>query len=106
VATVRQKYLAVSKLDSAAVVFALSLCAMPVCAAEPPPPLTQSQEDAERALKEGFNQIFRALDSLIRSVPQYEMPEVGENGDIVIRRKKRPELPKRRAPADDEPSWT
>jgi hypothetical protein len=96
----------VSKLVLAVAVLALSSGAMAARAAEQTPPSTRSQEDAEQALKEGFNQIFRALDSLIRSMPQYEMPELGENGDIVIRRKKRPEIPKPRVPGGDEPSWT
>lgn len=45
-------------------------------------------EQAERALKEGLQTILRALETMFKSVPQYEMPEVLENGDIIIRRKK------------------
>jgi hypothetical protein len=45
-------------------------------------------EQAERALKEGLQTILRALETMFKSVPQYEIPEVLENGDIIIRRKK------------------
>lgn len=45
------------------------------------------QERAEKALKEGIENVMRALELIIGTVPQYEMPKVLENGDIIIRRK-------------------
>ncbi len=33
---------------------------------------------------------MRALEALIDSIPQYEMPEINEHGDIIIRRKRPP----------------
>lgn len=96
-----------SKLAIAVATLVLALATGPLRAAEPAPPSPQSQGEAEQALKEGFDQILRALDALMRSVPQYEMPEVQDNGDIVIRRKKQPNTPRqRRVPRSDEPSWT
>lgn len=71
----------------AAAVLVLSLANGPVVAAEAPPP-PSAQERAEKALKEGVAHIMRALEMLIQSVPIYEMPEVLDNGDIIIRRKR------------------
>ncbi|MDA1326867.1 MAG: hypothetical protein O3C34_19270 [Proteobacteria bacterium] len=56
--------------------------------AQKPTPNDRMPEQAERALKEGLRTILRALETMFKSVPQYEMPEVLENGDIIIRRKK------------------
>ena len=65
--------------------------------AQKPTPSDRMQEQAEKALKEGVQTILRALETMFKSVPQYEMPEVLENGDIIIRRKK----PKdKKAPGD------
>jgi hypothetical protein len=38
-------------------------------------------------LKEGTRQILKAFELFFRTIPQYEAPEVLENGDIIIRRK-------------------
>ena len=60
-----------------------------------------TREEAEEAIKEGAQAIMRALNSLIGSIPQYEAPEVLDNGDIIIRRKRSPpEDPK--DPSDSE----
>ncbi|MEQ8354396.1 MAG: hypothetical protein RH942_02570 [Kiloniellaceae bacterium] len=37
--------------------------------------------------REGLEQMMRALSLLVESIPQYELPEILENGDIIIRRK-------------------
>ena len=73
------------------------LVTQPALAAETPPS-PSTQERAEQALKEGVARIMRALELLIQSVPQYEMPEVLDNGDIIIRRKH----PGRKDTPDDE----
>ena len=39
--------------------------------------------------------MLRAIELMIEMIPQYEVPEVLENGDIIIRRKNPP-------PASDE----
>jgi hypothetical protein len=52
--------------------------------------------------REGLTKMLQALNKLIESVPQFEMPEMTENGDIIIRRK-RPEAPQPTRPsAQDE----
>jgi len=65
--------------------------------AQKPAPKDHMQEQAERALKEGVQTILRALETMFKSIPQYEMPEILENGDIIIRRKK----PKDKKAPDD-----
>ncbi len=42
-------------------------------------------EYEERARK-GLETVMRALENFLESIPQYEMPEVLDNGDIIIRR--------------------
>jgi len=56
--------------------------------AQNPAPKDHVQEQAEKALKEGVQTILRALETMFKSIPQYEMPEILKNGDIIIRRKK------------------
>ena len=41
----------------------------------------------EVMLEEGAKMIFEALDLVLKVIPQYEAPEILENGDIIIRRK-------------------
>ena len=60
---------------AAAMVAALLLGAAPARAEDP----------LDRA-EDGMREILTALQLLIASIPQYEMPEVLENGDIIIRR--------------------
>ena len=71
-----------------------------------PPALAQTQppgprERAEELAREGADQIFRALDLLLKSIPQYDAPEITEDGDIIIRRH-RPDAPP--PPIDDDPT--
>ena len=44
---------------------------------------------AEKAIRQGIEQILRGLELFVDSIPQYEMPRVLKNGDIIIRRKRR-----------------
>jgi len=65
--------------------------------AQNPAPKDNMPEKAEKALTEGIKTVLRALETMFESIPQYEMPEVLENGDIIIRRKH----PKKDKPPDD-----
>jgi hypothetical protein len=67
---------------------------------------TQSERQrAEEMAREGMERILRALNMLMESIPQYELPEVNEKGDIIIRRKN--PTPKETAPKrDEEPEST
>lgn len=49
------------------------------------------RDRAEQMAQEAMERLMNALELFLGSIPQYEMPEVNENGDIIIRRKKRPE---------------
>jgi hypothetical protein len=47
--------------------------------------------------REGMAKMLQALDKLVESIPQYQLPEITENGDIILRRKK-PDAPARPVP--------
>lgn len=55
--------------------------------------------------REGVDNLLKALDRLIGMIPQYEMPEVLENGDIIIRRRN-PEPEGDEEPAEPKPDVT
>ncbi|MEQ8227861.1 MAG: hypothetical protein RIA64_07230 [Rhodospirillales bacterium] len=46
-----------------------------------------NSSEPEMLLEEGTKKILRAFELFIMTIPQYEMPEVLPNGDIIIRRK-------------------
>ena len=57
------------------------------------PTTLRAAEDDERGRVEdmaraAIEQMMRALELMIDSIPQYEMPEINEHGDIIIRRKR------------------
>ncbi len=67
------------------------------------PTTPRAAEDDERGraedmARQAIEQLMRALELMIDSIPQYEMPEIEENGDIIIRRKRRKERPERGEP--------
>lgn len=47
-----------------------------------------SEESPERLAREGMERLLRAIELMIEMIPQYEAPEVLDNGDIIIRRKR------------------
>ncbi len=47
-----------------------------------------SEEDPEELMREGVERMLRAIELMIEMIPQYEPPEVTEDGDIIIRRKR------------------
>ena len=64
----------------------LALTALPVGAGP-------QQDDPSRLATEGLDKMVQALEAFVRSIPQYEKPDINENGDIIIRRK-RPGAPR------------
>jgi len=50
-------------------------------------PAPNEQAPGELA-REGVERLLQALEVFIEMIPQYEMPELNENGDIIIRRKR------------------
>jgi len=90
---------------AAAALTTLALGLSPASAAEDAP-LSEQSEKAEKAIREGADKIFKALEMLIQSIPQYEPPKVLDNGDIIIRRRNpgepaKPDDPKKLPPDDD-----
>ncbi len=70
---------------TAAALVAISLVMAPrVGAADEP----DQRERAEEFARQGVERLMQALDLLMESIPQYEMPFVDENGDIIIRRRR------------------
>ncbi len=61
-----------------------------VCLAGVAPGVAQERSQRERAeefARQGMERLMQALDLLIQSIPQYELPVINENGDIIIRRR-------------------
>ena len=86
-----------------AVLLAIALLGSP-----PQAVLAQDQGNRERAeemAREGMERILRALEMFMESIPQYELPEVNEHGDIIIRRKRDFEDRKPKEP-EQEPDAT
>ena len=44
-------------------------------------------QDPREMLEESMRTVMMALQLFMKSIPQYEAPEILENGDILIRRK-------------------
>ncbi len=57
---------------------------------------------AEDMAREAIQQLMRALGLMIDSIPQYELPVIEENGDIIIRRKRRAPRPEPGQPGAPE----
>ncbi len=64
---------------------ALAASYSPAGAQTPPPPATQEQTP-EALLRAGIENLLRALGLALQNLPQYEMPQINEYGDIIIRR--------------------
>lgn len=60
----------------------------------PAPAAEHGEQRPEELAREGMERLLRAIELMIEMIPQYEMPEVLDNGDIIIRRKR---------PGRDEP---
>ena len=71
---------------------ALTLCSA-LALAGPPAALAQEEPsaDPESMVRDSLEGLMRALEAFIDMIPQYEMPEINENGDIIIRRKHKSE---------------
>ena len=85
----------------------LATLALPAAAAE-----GDSQETPSELMTDAMSKMVRALEMMIQSIPQYEKPEITEDGDIIIRRKNpeskkgQPRLPDPDAPKPPEKERT
>lgn len=78
-----------------AIVYVLaSLLLVPPASAKVQDPMQEFEEAAKGAAA----RIVEVLKGLLLAVPQYEAPEILDNGDIIIRRKQRPEADEARPP--------
>ena len=68
----------------------LAVAAGTLAAQSPTEPPPETEELPETILEGLAERLLSTLRALLETIPQYEMPEVTEDGDIVIRRK-RPE---------------
>jgi hypothetical protein len=60
---------------------------------DPPPGFTLDMQRAAELMRQGLDKALGSVETLLRAVPQYELPRVNENGDIIIRRKRPSEPP-------------
>jgi hypothetical protein len=80
-------------------VLVLALALPAAARAEPAPDWQHQMEDAAARLRQEIDKALGQVQEMLRAVPQYELPQMNDNGDIIIRRKRQPENPWR-APAE------
>ena len=51
------------------------------------------KDNAKELAHEGIKNLMQALQLMIDHIPQYELPVLNENGDIIIKRKYPQEMP-------------
>jgi hypothetical protein len=64
-----------------------------------------AQESPREMLEDATRKALQAFELMLKAIPQYEAPEILDNGDIIIRRKQPPK-PDKPAPADRGPPKT
>ena len=84
----------------AVAVLSVSLVLLPYAPAAAEEP--QGKESPGELARESIEQMMRALQLLVDSIPQYELPEMLDNGDIIIRRKKPQETAPSQPPEVEE----
>lgn len=57
-----------------------------------PPADKPAQETPREMLEDATRKAMQAFELMLKAIPQYEAPEILDNGDIIIRRK-RPDAP-------------
>lgn len=82
---------------------ALAVAALLACALAPPAAAQAKPEPQSptELLDEAAEKFLRALEMMIKAIPQYEAPTTNENGDIIIRRV-RPKTSQPPAPCDGD----
>ncbi len=71
-----------------AIVLGSALVLVPPAWAETQSPAPNAPMGPREHLEEATRQILRMLERMMQALPQYEAPEILENGDIIIRRKR------------------
>ena len=81
-------------LRNTTVLTALCLFAVtPVAALSAEEERSDPGTEARELARDSIEKLMRAMELLLDSIPQYEAPEITEEGDIIIRRKRNPEAP-------------
>lgn len=70
--------------------FAASLAVAAPAGAQDRSPLRE-EPLAERILRQATEALLKTLAGIVAAIPQYEAPEITEDGDIIIRRKRPPD---------------
>ena len=73
------------KVSTKAALLAIVL-AIAVPAAQIPPAYAGKDRSAEELARLGLEQMLKAFEQFLGSIPLYAMPQILENGDIIIRR--------------------
>jgi hypothetical protein len=53
----------------------------------PSPGFAEDMQRAAELMRQGLNKALGSVETLLRAVPRYELPQIDANGDIIIRRK-------------------
>jgi hypothetical protein len=53
----------------------------------------RGMQQAQKLFEQGLETMVGSVQELLRAIPRYELPQVNEHGDIIIRRKPPSELP-------------
>ncbi len=80
-----------SALTRVAFAWAL-MAATPAGADERPLRPEEPIERAEDILRQATEALLQTLHGIVAAIPQYEAPVIDENGDIIIRRKRPPDV--------------
>ena len=93
-------------LRASAALLGLTVLASPVLAQTQAPTPPQDQQPGALA-RDAIDKLMRALSLAIENLPQYAMPELNENGDIIIRRlNPRAEKPRAKPPGNPDETRT
>jgi hypothetical protein len=93
-------------LRALAAALVLAVAASPALAQSRSPAPPQEERPGELA-RDAIEKMMRALSLAIENLPQYALPELNENGDIIIRRlNPRAEKPRPRPPENPDETRT
>jgi hypothetical protein len=86
----------------------VGLIALPGMAPSADAQSPSEQKVPSELLKEGTQQILKAFELFLQVIPQYDAPEVLDNGDIIIRRKHPGQTPQdlKKTPGNKPPEKT
>jgi hypothetical protein len=79
-----------------------SFLALPVFLLLALPAAAADKETPGELASDARSKMVRALELLIQQIPQYEKPEINENGDIIIRRRHPKTAPQPQKPEDKD----